>query len=168
MEEDEYLDLVDAEDRVIGRNSRSAIYSEKLTNFRAVAAFLVNAEGKLWIPRRAATKSIFPLCLDMSMGGHVASGETYNEAFKRELAEELNIDADKTPWRFLGRLMPARDKTAAFESVYEIRMDEAPQYNPDEFVEYFWLTPDELLKRIREGDGAKSDLPILVRKFYCA
>jgi len=74
---DEYLDLVDLQDSVIGRKLRSEVYAEHLSNFRVVNAFVLNSKGELWIPRRTADKRIFPLCLDMSVGGHVESGESY-------------------------------------------------------------------------------------------
>lgn len=45
--EDEYLDLVDDNDDVIGRKLRSEIYSEKLNNYRVINAFLIDSEGKL-------------------------------------------------------------------------------------------------------------------------
>lgn len=165
---DEFLDLVDENDRVIGRKLRSEVYAEKLSNFRVVNAFIVNSEGKLWIPRRAPTKHLYPLGLDMSMGGHVESGEEYEEAFKRETREELNIDlnSEKILYRLLGHLTPDQNGLSAFMNVYEIQMDEAPSYNTDDFVEYFWLTPEELLGMIEKGEKAKSDLPIVVRNFY--
>ncbi|MBP6975166.1 MAG: hypothetical protein KBB54_04530 [Candidatus Pacebacteria bacterium] len=50
--------------------------------------------------------------------------------------------------------------------VYEITLDEAADYNPADFVEYFWLTPTEALRRISEGEKAKGDLPTLIKKFY--
>jgi isopentenyldiphosphate isomerase len=53
-------------------------------------AFLVNDYGQIWIPRRSSLKRIFPLCLDMSVGGHVVSGESYEEAFRRELLVQLD------------------------------------------------------------------------------
>lgn len=163
---DEYLDLVNEKDEVIGKKLRSEVYAEGLSNFRVVNAFLVNSEGKLWLPRRGAHKRIFPLCLDMSMGGHVESGETYDYSFKRELSEELNIDADKTPWKLLGHLTPEKDKVSAYMNVYEIRTDEAPNFNPDDFTEYFWLSPEELLEKISHGEKTKGDLPTLVKIFY--
>lgn len=166
MQEDEYLDLVNDTDEVIGKKLRSEVYAEHLSNFRVVNAFLVNAGGKLWIPRRTATKSIFPLCLDMSMGGHVESGETYEQTFKREMMEELRIDTNVTPWKLLGHLTPHDDKVSAFMNVYEIETDQTPDYNHDDFVESFWLTPNELFARINAGEKTKGDLPLLVKHFY--
>ncbi len=101
----------------------------------------------------------------MSMGGHVESGETYEVAFKRELSEELNIDADKTAWSLLGHLTPQKDAVSAFMNVYRIQSDETPKFNPDDFSEYFWLTSQELLAKIEKGEKTKGDLLKLVRYF---
>lgn len=163
--QDEYLDLVDENDQVIGKKPRSEVYAEGLSNFRVVNAFLINSEGKLWIPMRGPHKRIFPSCLDMSMGGHVESGEDYDTSFKRELEEELRIDAEKAKWKLLGHLTP-KDGFSAFMQVYEISSDEAPAFNTDDFTEYFWLTPQEVLKKIESVTGAKGDLPKLVTRFY--
>lgn len=164
---DEYLDLVDQHDNVIGKKLRSEVYAEHLSNFRVINAFVVNSKGELWIPRRAADKRIFPSCLDMSVGGHVESGESYEDTFKRETSEELNIDIDQVTYRLLGKLTPEVDGVSAYMQVYEIRFDESPNYNPSDFVEYFWLTPREALGRIDGGEKAKGDLPTLIKKFYC-
>lgn len=164
--EDELLDLVDEQDRVIGTRLRSDIYRERLSSFRAINAFLVNDKGELWIPRRTAFKKIFPLCLDMSVGGHVASGETYDEAFRRELLEELGLHLDDVEWRLLGYLTPHEHGVAAFMQVYEIRSNLVPDYNKDDFVEFFWLKPHEILERIESGERTKDDLPRLIKLIY--
>lgn len=163
---DEILDLVDENDNVIGKKLRSEIYAEHLSNFRVVNAFVINSRGEFWIPRRSPSKRIFPSCLDMSVGGHVETGETYDETFKRETAEELNIDTDLVQTRLLGHLTPHEHNVSAFMHVYEIRMEDAPRFNPDDFTEYYWLTPQALLERIANGDPAKSDLPKLVKIFF--
>ncbi|MBI5530286.1 MAG: NUDIX hydrolase [Candidatus Doudnabacteria bacterium] len=165
-ETDEYLDLVDVDDNVIGKKKRSEIYAQNLSNFRVVNAFVVNSKGEIWIPRRASNKKIFPLCLDMSMGGHVKSGETYEQALKRETWEELNIDTDKIQLLLLGHLTPKENKVSAFMKVYQIKMEEAPNYNKDDFTEYFWLSPKALFEKIAQGDKAKEDLPKLTKYFY--
>ena len=166
MTTDEYLDLVDEKDMVIGKKLRSEVYAEKLSNFRVVNAFLVNSEGKLWIPRRGPHKKIFPLCLDMSMGGHVESGESYEISFQRELMEELGVDSENAPWKLIGHLTPKEDGVSAFMNVYEIQTSTVPKFNTDEFIEFYWLSPDELLKKIDDGEKTKGDLPKLVNKFY--
>ena len=163
---DELLDLVDAQDCVIGAMRRSEVYAKKLYNVRVVNAFVINAKGELWIPRRTAGKRSFPLCLDMSMGGHVESGETYEETFVRELKEELNLDAAECNPKILGYLTPREHGVHAFMKVWEIRMDQAPPFNPDDFTEYYWLTPPAAFERIAKGDCAKDDLPKLLRFFY--
>lgn len=163
---DEMLDLVDGNDVVIGSKKRSEIYAERLSNFRVINAFIKNSEGKLWIPRRTATKRIFPLCLDVSVGGHVESGETYEDAFARETEEELGIIITDISFGLLGHLTPHQDNVSAFMNVYEIWSDETPTYNQKDFVEYYWLTAPEVFDRLTQGDISKGDLPKLIKKFY--
>ena len=165
---DELLDLVDEQDRVIGAMRRSEVYARGLHNIRVVNLFIKNSKGELWIPRRTAHKRSYPLYLDMSMGGHVEHGETYEETFVRELKEELNIDAAECDARLLGYLTPQAHDVHAFMKVWEIQQDQAPRYNPDDFVEYFWLTPVAFFHRLAEGEKSKSDLPKLVHIFYNA
>ena len=165
MNTDEYLDLVNEKDEVIDRKSRSEIYAQGLSNFRVVNAFVRNSKGELWIPRRTATKRIFPSCLDMSMGGHVESGETYEQSFAREVVEELDIDINNTPWKLLGHLTP-KDGVAAFMNVYEIQAEEVPKFNPNDYTEYSWTTPKELMTKIEAGEKVKGDLPKLIQIFY--
>lgn len=162
----EMLDLVDNNDTVISSMERNEVYANKLNNFRVINGFIKNSEGKLFIPRRQKNKRLFPLALDVSVGGHVTSGETYEEAFAKETAEELNVDIYSIPFKILGTMNPHTDNVSAFMTVYEIQSDLTPAYNPDDFIEHYWLTPEEILLRIENGDSAKGDLPKLIKKFY--
>lgn len=165
MEDDEFLDLVNDDDEVIGQMHRSEVHEKHLKNYRAVNVFIVNSKGELWIPRRTAHKKLYPLGLDFSCAGHVQSGDSYEETLKKELMEELNIDTDTIKVRFLGKTTP-RDDVSCFCMNYEIQSDVAPHYNPEDFIEYFWLRPSEVVRRIEAGEYAKSSLAPIIRRFY--
>jgi isopentenyl-diphosphate delta-isomerase len=166
---EEILDLVDEHDHVIGSLPRSEVYKQKLHNYRVVHGFVVNSEGKIWIPRRLATKKLYPNTLDYSVAGHVESGESYEQSFRREAKEELGIDLAAVPWRELGRYSPA-DGAHCFFVVYEIRSDVAPIYNPADFSEAVWFEPQEIVDLIEaavaRGEHVKEDVAYTIRKFY--
>ncbi len=164
--DDELLDLVDDQDQVIGQSWRSVIYREGRSNFRVVNVFLERSDGCLWIPRRSQYKRLFPGCLDMSMGGHVGAGESYEAALTRELSEELRLSLADVASSLLGRFTPHAHGVSAFMRVYRIQSGSAPDYNPDDFAEAYWLSPAEVMERIRQGEGAKDDLPRLIACCY--
>lgn len=165
-EAEEILDLVNEKDQVIGRITRSEAYAANLSNFRVINAFLVNRQGQLWIPRRTAYKRLFPLHLDCGFGGHVSSDESYEEAFTREMQEEIGLTIDQISYQDIGTLTPHQHNVSAFMHVYKVEYNQTPPFNPDDFVESFWLTPQQLLEKIKNGDKAKNDLPKLVMRFF--
>ncbi len=161
MEEDEQLDLVDDNDQVIGtiwRSEYGQILKDKKGNIRSADAFLINNEGKLWIPRRNANKTIAPNGLDFSMGEHVQPGETYLEACIRGFKEELNLDIKPTEVIELTKFKPMPGKLAYFNTLFLYKSNTAPNYNKHDFYEYYWLTPTELIKKIKNGELAKTNL----------
>ena len=164
--QDELLDAVDNHDVVIGTQLRSEVRRLNIHNFRAVNGFIENDQGQLWIPRRTATKTLFPLALDTSIGGHVQSGESYDQAFERELMEEVNLNLKETDCQVRAYLTPLEHRVSAFMTVYVIKSNTAPTYNPEDFCQYYWLTPAELIQKIKAGEPAKSDLIKLIEILY--
>lgn len=166
-QQEERIWLVDKEDRPLDEGWQIRDGKKNWQNFRVVNAFVKNRDGKIWIPRRASHKRLFPDCLDMSMGGHVDWPESYEDALRHELMEELNLDDQKVSMRFLGHLTPAQHPVlSAAMKVWEIEMDETPNFNPDDFTEAYWHSPAETLQRIKDGDRAKGDLVPLIKIFY--
>jgi isopentenyl-diphosphate delta-isomerase len=166
IESEEILDLVDQNDQVIGSLERSKVYAAGITNFRAINAFIVNDLGQLWVPRRTAYKKVCPLHLDFSVSGHVSSGETYDQAFQRELQEELNLTLAEISYKKLGALTPHEHGTCVFMQVYQITSHQTPNYNKTDFCAYTWLYPQELLEIISHGEKAKSDIPRVLNHFF--
>lgn len=159
---EELLDIVDHNDQVIGQKYRSEVYAQNLSNFRVINAFLINDNKEIWIPRRSPHKKLFPLCLDASVGGHVAAGETYDQAFARELQEELNLDLSQTFHRLLAKLTPHQHGISAFMHFYLIFTNQTPAYNTDDFVSSAWYPISELQKLVAAGEPMKGDLPVLI------
>lgn len=163
---EEYLDLVDEMDNVIGSMSRTEVYEKQLSNFRVINAFLKNSKGELWIPQRTETKRLFPLHLDVSVGGHVSSGETYEQSFVRELAEELNLNALDIGYKEIAYLNPKDHNVSAFMKVYEIQIDQEPDFNKDDFIEGSWMFPEKVVSILNNNVLGKPDLLKLLNLLY--
>lgn len=156
---DEILDLVSEQDIVIGSLCRDEIYKRGLRNFRVINGFIINSENKLWIPRRHESKKLWPLHLDTSVGGHVSSQEDYHQAFASETQEELNINVNNINFKKLCKLSPYEHNVSAFMWVYLIYQNSVPNFNKEDFTEYYWLSMDKFFEKIKNGDKSKSDLP---------
>jgi isopentenyldiphosphate isomerase len=156
---DELLDLVDENDKVIGtilRSDYDRLVKEKLGYIRVAEMFIQNSEGKFWVPKRTAHKKIAPGGLDYSMGGHVSSGESYLESALREIQEELNLNLNGTDLKFVHKFPPS--EIPYFRALYIYESDTEPEYNPDDYVSASWLTPQEILKKLNDGVAAKTSL----------
>ena len=89
--DDELFDVVDADDRPVGRATRAQVHREGLCH-RAVHLFVFNRRGELFLQQRSRLKDVDPRCWDSSAAGHLDAGEDYPQAAVRELAEELGIE----------------------------------------------------------------------------
>ena len=159
--DDEILDIVDQSDQVLGQAPRSIVYAQQL-GFRVINAFLLNRAGQVWLPRRAAHKKLFPLCWDTSVGGHVMAGETYEQAFMRELQEELQLDAAQIQYQLVAKFNPPQHQVSAHMQVYFIYQEATPAANPQDFIESHWFTLLELRALIEKSVPMKGDLPKLI------
>ena len=166
MSKHEILDIVSCDDQVIGSMSREAIYEKNLNSFRVINAFIINSQGKLWIPTRHPLKKLFPLCLDCSIGGHVKSGESYDQAFVREAQEETGLDPRTIPHKHIGSLTPHQHKTSAYMHVYALYWDGEIAFNKNDFIDSRWTTARELKKLLQSGTHSKSDLPIILNTCF--
>jgi len=163
---EERLDLVNEQDEVVGSLTRREIYAQGLRNYRVVHAFIINEVGKLWIPRRVASKKLYPNGLDFSFAGHVESGETYEEGLYKEAQEEVGLDLTVIAFKEIGVFNPYKHNVHCFQKVYEIKSNNAPEYNPGDFSGYQWLLPREIIQRFKHGEIGKSDIPEVVRLCY--
>ena len=74
------------------------------------------------------------------------------------MKEELNIDLTNTEYKFLKKFSPHKYSTRAFCKLYITFMNTVPNYNPEDFCGYFWLSKEEIISFIKSGESVKSDL----------
>ena len=86
---EEYLDVVDENNRVIGREVRGIIHRTGLWH-RGVHIFLFTLDRQLLVQERSL-RQLSPNKLDCSVSEHLKAGESYPDAAKRGLREELGI-----------------------------------------------------------------------------
>jgi len=142
-EDEELLDIVDAQDRLIGTGKRGDIHARGLMH-RSVHVFLVDTQGRIYLQKRARTKQEYPGTWDSSAAGHLAAGEGYDSAAARELAEELGVEA---PLQAIVKL-PASQQTGFEHTVLYVAdyraARSAPTPNPEEIEEGRFFSEREI------------------------
>ena len=159
---DELLDIIDENDRVRGRDSKTVVHEQGLRH-RVAAVLLQREDGKYLIPTASDIK-VEAGRLYHSAAGHVLSGESYLESAKRELAEETGVTVQQLD--YLGTFWfqkdyPGRKEKERFE-VYKAnyRADMDPVVLNEEQVDERWLDEEEL-KALFIEEPDKISLPLL-------
>lgn len=148
LAQDEILDIVDEHDTVIGQAPRRRVYAERLRH-RAAFVLVRDAEGRVFVHRRSDRKLVFPSHHDMFVGGVVGTGETYDEAARREAAEELGVP-DLPPPTPLFRFLYETPEHTWWSAIYEVRCDAPVDPQPEEVAWHTFLTDEELRQRLDE------------------
>lgn len=89
---EEMFYVVDEDDNVVGYAPRSECHDKGLIH-RSVYVIVINDRGEIFIQKRSLKKDLYPGYYACSASGHVEYGESYEEAARRELLEELGIEA---------------------------------------------------------------------------
>ena len=85
----EYLDVIDEDNQVIDKKPRKLVHDKRLRH-RTVMFFVFSPDDKILVTKRSDDKVFFPGYWSIVLGGHVKSGETYDEALISEMKEEIN------------------------------------------------------------------------------
>lgn len=89
----EILEVVDQNNNIVGTSSRKECYEKGLLH-RAVNIFIFNSKGEVFLHKRSKKKLRFKDFWDLSCSEHVSVGESFINAAKRGLKEELNVEVD--------------------------------------------------------------------------
>ncbi|MEV0242437.1 NUDIX domain-containing protein [Streptomyces sp. NPDC050674] len=146
---DEIIDIVDENDRVVGRSPRGEAYARGLRH-RCVFIEARDTDGRVFVHRRTPTKLVFPSLHDMFVGGVVGAGESYDTAALREAEEELGVTGLPQPRYLFKFLYDDGCGGTWWAAVYEVRC-QLPVRPQAEEVAWYDFVPEEEVER-RLGD----------------
>jgi isopentenyldiphosphate isomerase len=127
---DELVDVIDDEGRTIATVRRREMRGRRLPH-RCTYILVFNRRDDLFLHLRTASKDVYPSHWDVAVGGVLAAGESFAAGARRELAEELGIDAEPE------ELFPFRyeDAASVVQAVVYRVVHEGPfRLQPEEIV----------------------------------
>jgi len=146
---EEWFDVVDRNDTVIGRSSREQVHRQNLLH-RSAHLLVFDSSGRVLLQKRSMSKDRFPGRWDSSVSGHVDSGEHYDQCIVREAMEEIGIDLETTPER-LFKIDACDETDNEFTWVYRTVSEGPFAPNEEEVAEIVWLSKDDV-SRMMETD----------------
>ncbi|MGW6857881.1 NUDIX hydrolase [Streptomyces xanthophaeus] len=149
---DEVLDVVDRDDRVTGQARRGEVYARGLLH-RCVFVQARDAQGRIFVHRRTASKLVFPAHYDMFVGGVLGAGEDYASAALREAEEELGVSGLPQPVP-LFKFLYEGPGGAWWSYVHEVRCELPVEPQASEVDWHAYLTEAELERRLADGTWA--------------
>lgn len=150
----EFFAIVDENDNVIGKATRKECHSNRNLIHRSVYVFVVNSDNEVFLQKRSMSKDLYPGFFTASATGHVDYGEDYDEAAKRELKEELGIDA---PLFRLGKVSSFTENEREISMLYMCRFDGLIRFNQKEIAEGGFFSVDEIESSLRNGEKQFAD-----------
>lgn len=152
---EEIVDIVNELDQVVGKMERSRMYAQKLRH-RIVHVFVLDANDRIYLQKRSTTNSYMPGCWCVSAGGHVSSGETYNEAAKKELREELDLRTGIFP---IEKFVFHKDGQDRFIQLYVTFADVISKHDKDELEGGSFFNFEEVERMIKKDEKIHPQLP---------
>lgn len=93
---------MDAEGRVTGEKVLKSVAHNKGLFHPTVHIWFYTRDGYILLQQRGRNKSTFPLLWDVSVAGHIASGEAIKDAALREIEEEIGLKLSEESLHHLG------------------------------------------------------------------
>lgn len=99
---DEYIDVVDANGNPTGKSELKSIIHQKGYYHHTAHIWFYTKNGEILLSQRSAKKTICPLMWDVSVAGHVDTGETIKQAAIRETKEEIGLSISENDLKKMG------------------------------------------------------------------
>lgn len=153
---------VDESDQVIEIVTRRRMRSERLRH-RAVFIAVTDGAGRLLVHRRSPNKDVWPGWCDVAVGGVVAADESYDDAARREVAEEIGVRDAVVVSLDDGIAKEYDDEVVSLLGrCYQIECDGPFAFTDGEITEAWWVSRDDLLAAITQDRFLPDSLALLL------
>ena len=144
----EFLDIINDQGLPIGIAPRSVCHGNPALTHRTAHVIIRSSDGRFLLQKRSMAKDTQPGKWDTAVGGHLALGEDYADAARREMTEEIGTDAPITQLFTMAiRNAWESEQTMVFSAVCDGPF--TPQ--ADEIDELRFWSAEELKKAIGTG-----------------
>lgn len=99
---DEYIDIVDEHGNPMGKSELKSVIHKKGHYHHTAHVWFYTQNGNVLLSQRSAKKSICPLMWDVSVAGHIDTGENPKQAAIRETKEEIGLTILETDLQLIG------------------------------------------------------------------
>jgi 8-oxo-dGTP pyrophosphatase MutT (NUDIX family) len=137
---DELVEEVDDTGAVLRVVTRAQMRAERLRH-RCTYIGVVDQRGRLLVHQRAADKDVYASYWDVAAGGVCGAGEPWDVSARRELREELGVDA---PLEDLGQGTWSGEGAAVVGRTFLARSDGPFTFADGEVVQACFVTRAEL------------------------
>jgi len=149
----ELLTQVDEHNNVIGSISRRWAHEKSGVYYRTIYVLVKNENEQVLIQKRSETKDLYPDCWDLSVGGHVNFGKTYEETAVRELGEELGLEVSQVNLFKKGEVLVNLPNAGEYFNVFEYKLKpgQTIKTSKEEVKDTRWMSIEEIKKSMKDG-----------------
>lgn len=135
--------VVDKNDKVLGYRTRHECHTDKSLIHRGVQVGIFNNKDKILLQKRSLKKDLYPGMFTLSATGHVNKNEDYEDTAKREVQEELGIQASV---RYLTKYLIEKEKETEMVALFKSYHAGPFYYNKDEIDGVAFYSKEQVKK----------------------
>ena len=144
---DERIDILDSKGKLTGKTALKSEVHRKGLYHQTVHIWFYTSDEKILLQQRGKDKATHPLLWDVSVAGHIGSGEEIETAAIREVEEEIGLSISKSDLQKIG----------IFKSFHRHRED----LIDNEFHHSFICKLKTPLENLRKQESEVADLKLI-------
>lgn len=131
---------------------------------RSVFIAVVSERGELLVHKRSDSKDVWPGWWDVAVGGVCAPGEPWEDAARRELAEELGLEGARVTGLGTGAYEDSQVRLTA--AVFLCRTDGPFTFADGEITEVHWAPMGELPHWLASRPFLPDSIALVLPRLY--